>query len=42
MDVGPTLKGPGKLLPPFEDVVIEVWGQTRVQWLERRQPSTAT
>ena len=30
--LGSTLKGPGKLPPPFQDVPIECWGQTRAQW----------
>lgn len=39
--LGSTLKGPGKLPPPFQDVPIEVWGQTRSQWLARREGSAA-
>lgn len=29
--------GPGKLPPPYEDAPIEIWGQTRDEWLARRQ-----
>lgn len=34
--LGSTLRGPGKLPAPFEDAPIEIWGQTRAQWLRRR------
>ena len=37
--LGSTIKGPGKLPPPFQDVVVDVWGQTREQWLSRRNGS---
>lgn len=30
--LGSRKRGPGKLPPPFEDVPIEVWGQTRAEW----------
>ena len=39
--LGSTMKGPGKLPPPFQDVVVDVWGQTREQWLARRNGSAA-
>lgn len=39
--LGSTLKGPGKLPPPFQDVPIEVWGQTRAQWFASRGGSAA-
>lgn len=29
--------GPGKLPAPFEDAAIEIWGQTRDEWLQRRR-----
>lgn len=29
-------RGRGKLPPPFEDVPIEIWSQTREEWLARR------
>ncbi|MEO5625531.1 MAG: GNAT family N-acetyltransferase [Dokdonella sp.] len=35
--LGSTNRGPGKLPPPHEDVPIDIWGQTREQWLTRRQ-----
>ncbi len=34
--LGSTLRGPGKLPPPFEHVPIEIWGQTREEWFARR------
>lgn len=33
---GSTLRGPGRLPAPFEDEPIEIWGQTREQWRQRR------
>ena len=39
--LGSLMKGPGKLPPPFQDVVVDVWGQTREQWLARRNGSAA-
>lgn len=30
--LGSRMRGPGKLPPPFEDVPIELWGQTRAEW----------
>lgn len=35
--LGSTNKGAGKLPAPFEDHPIEIWGQTRAQWLARRR-----
>jgi RimJ/RimL family protein N-acetyltransferase len=37
--LGSTMKGPGKLPPPFQDVVVDVWGQTRDEWMARRHGS---
>jgi RimJ/RimL family protein N-acetyltransferase len=34
--LGSTLLGPTKMPPPYEDSVVEAWGQTREQWLARR------
>jgi RimJ/RimL family protein N-acetyltransferase len=34
--LGSTLWGPAKMPPPFQDHVVETWGQTREQWLARR------
>lgn len=28
-------RGPGKLPPPFEEVGVDIWGQTREQWRAR-------
>jgi len=28
-------RGRGKLPPPHEDIVVDIWGQTRTQWLQR-------
>ncbi|HET7228479.1 MAG TPA: GNAT family N-acetyltransferase [Longimicrobium sp.] len=30
--LGSTLRGPGRLPPPFENDEIEIWGQTRDEW----------
>ena len=35
--LGSTLRGPGRLPPPFHDVPIEIWGQSREQWRSRRR-----
>ena len=35
--LGSTLRGPVRLPPPHEDAACEMWGQTRRQWLARRQ-----
>jgi len=34
--LGSAYRGPGKLPPPFDDVQIGIWAQTRQQWLARR------
>ena len=34
--LGSRNRGPGKLPAPFEDVPIEIWGQTREEWQARR------
>ena len=34
--LGSAYRGPGKLPPPFEDVEIGIWGQTREQWCARQ------
>ena len=34
--LGSSNRGPGKLPPPFEEVAIEIWGQTREEWFARR------
>ena len=39
--LGSTDRGPGKLPPPFEDTRVDIWGQTRAQWLARRQQRAA-
>lgn len=36
--LGSRLRGPGRLPPPFEALPIEIWGQSRAQWRERRDP----
>lgn len=33
--------GPGKLPAPYEDVAIDIWGQTRQQWRARRTGAAA-
>jgi len=34
--LGSTLRGPGQLPEPFQDIKVELWGQTRDQWRQRR------
>ena len=40
--LGSTLRGPGRLPPPFEQATVEIWGQTREQWFARRSSLNAT
>lgn len=35
--LGSTCRGPGRLPAPYEASPIEIWGQTREQWLRRAQ-----
>jgi RimJ/RimL family protein N-acetyltransferase len=35
--LGSANRGPGKLPPPFADSPIDLWGQTREEWRQRRQ-----
>ena len=34
--LGSVNRGPGKLPPPHDDVRIDLWGQSREDWLARR------
>jgi RimJ/RimL family protein N-acetyltransferase len=34
--LGSTNRGPGTLPPPYQDSVIDIWGQSRDQWRARR------
>lgn len=34
--LGSVNRGPAKLPPPFEDALIDIWAQSREQWLARR------
>jgi len=34
--LGSTSRGPGQLPAPFEQVAVEIWGQSRDQWRHRR------
>ena len=36
--LGSTMKGQGKLPPPHQDAVIDIWGQSREQWLSEGRP----
>ena len=33
--LGSTLRGPGRLPAPYENDAVEIWGQTRDEWLAR-------
>ena len=35
--LGSTNRGEGRLPEPFEDKVIDIWGQTREEWVRNRQ-----
>lgn len=35
--LGSTNRGPGRLPPPLDDHLIDVWGQTRAEWSENRK-----
>ena len=37
MRLGSTRRGPGRLPPPFDELPIEIWGQTRDDWRARRR-----
>ena len=39
--IGSKLRGPGKLPPPYEDALTEIWTQTRADWLARRSGANA-
>jgi hypothetical protein len=30
------MKGQGKLPPPYQDMAMDIWGQSREQWRRRR------
>lgn len=34
--LGSSLQGPGQLPEPFQELVVEVWGQSRDAWMRRR------
>lgn len=35
--LGARNRGPGKLPPPFEEALVDIWGQTRDEWRSRRR-----
>ncbi|HEY5720924.1 MAG TPA: GNAT family N-acetyltransferase [Allosphingosinicella sp.] len=35
--LGSTLRGPGRMAPPFDEIPTEIWGQSRDQWEKRRR-----
>ena len=39
LKLGSRNRGPGRLPAPYEDVAVDVWGQTREEWLARRDLS---
>ena len=38
--LGATRRGPGRLPAPHENAPVEIWGQSREQWLARRRASS--
>ena len=40
--LGSTNRGRGRMPPPFEDAVVDIWGQTRAQWFARRTAAGPT
>ena len=38
--LGSRNRGPGKLPPPHQDLPIEIWGQSRAEWLTRKENTT--
>lgn len=34
--LGSSLQGPGRLPEPFQDIAVDVWGQSREAWMRRR------
>ena len=36
--LGSSLRGPGRMPPPFDTLSVEVWGQSRDAWRARRNP----
>jgi RimJ/RimL family protein N-acetyltransferase len=34
--IGASYRGPGRLPAPYEDIAVEIWGQTRDEWRRRR------
>lgn len=39
--LGSRNRGPGRLPAPYEDVVMEIWGQSRAEWHARRTGAAA-
>ena len=39
--LGARNRGPGKLPPPYENAAVDIWGQTRDEWLARRHQAAA-
>jgi RimJ/RimL family protein N-acetyltransferase len=37
--LGSTMRGPGKMAPPYDHMPVNIWGQTKAQWegREKRQ-----
>jgi RimJ/RimL family protein N-acetyltransferase len=38
--LGSTLRGPGRLPEPYAESSVEIWGQTREQWMARGESGT--
>src|SRR3546814_18305668 len=39
--LGSRNRGPGRMPPPYEDHPVDVWGQTRAEWVARRAGAPA-
>ena len=40
--LGSTNRGTGRMAPPFEHLPVDIWGQSREQWMARRNSSGGT
>ena len=40
--LGARNRGRGQLPPPYEHIVVDIWGQTRAEWFARRAASVTS